>query len=826
LASNEGLRVQAFEWIWQDVRYGGRTLWKDRRFAAVAIFALALGIGATTVIFSVIDGILIEPFPYRNADRFVTFFIHDVTRPKGWRRLGLTVPEFTDFREQTHVFEEVFGFSGVNILYTSNGGTDFFNGCWVTGNISSALGMKPVLGRSITPEDAMPGSPPVFAMTDRLWAKQFSRNPRIVGTTMTLNGTPRTLIEIMPPRFVLNGCDVWIPVYTGHANIENSDTGNYPLYLMTSEHLKPGVSQQTAAADVDVVVKRLATVYPQDFPKQFTVHLQTVADYVVGDFKGMLFALMGAVLMLLLIACSNIANLLLARATAREKEVAIRTSLGASRSRLIRQLLVESFLLSAAACVLGCFFAYFGVKEVVARLPVDSLTPSISIEINLRVLLFAVGVALFTTILCGLAPAIHAVHGALQTHLSGAGRGMSAGSRHGRLRSGLVIGEVALSVLLLAGAGLLMRSLLVLQHVDLGFDPSNILYVNLALPNARYSTADEKRHFLQQVLGRVKTLPGVTAATVTFGLPPFGFPSSEVTVPGKTHAQAWPAEMDLCDEDYFKVLGLRLIEGRVLSEADVDSATHMVVINEALARSYFKEEDPVGKTIKFNVLDQVPDAPHDTYFQIAGVVSDMRNVGLRDAPLPQGFIPYSVTGVDTGRSILLKTAVAPLSLLPSVRREVWVVDSNVALAESGSLESYLHRYGYAQPEFGLIALGTFAGIGLVLVIIGVFSVMAYTVSLQRHEIGVRMALGAQQSDILRMVLTKGLTLIVAGVIIGLLASVGLTRFLASQLWGISATDPWTFGTVSAVILLVGLAACALPSHSATQVDPMVALRYE
>lgn len=818
--------MQALEWIWQDLRYGLRTLWKDRQFAAVAIFALALGIGATTVIFSVIDGILIEPFPYRNADRFVTFFIHDVTRPKDWMRLGLSVPEFTDFREQTHVFEDIFGFSGTNILYTSNGGTDFFQGCWVTGNISSALGMKPVLGRPLGPEDATPSAPPVFAMTDRLWAKRFNRDPKILDTVMTLNGTPRTLVEIMPRRFVLNGCDIWMPVYTGHADVVNSDTGNLPLYLMTSEHLKPGVSLQSATADVDMAVRRLATVYTKDFPRQFTVQVTSVADYVVGDFKGMLFALMGAVFMLLLIACTNIANLLLARATAREKEIAIRTSLGASRSRLIRQLLVESFLLSAAACVVGCFLAYFGVREVVASLPANFLTPSISIEINLRVLLFAAGVAVLTTLLCGLAPAIHAVHGALQTHLSGTGRGMSAGSRHGRLRSALVVGEVALSVLLLTGAGLLMRSLLALQHVDLGFNPTNILYATLALPNARYNTSDDKRHFLQQVLGRVKALPGVTAATVTFGLPPFGFPSSEVTIPGKTHPQAWNAQFDLCDEDYFKVLGLPLMKGRLLSEADVNSAMHVVVINETLARSYFKDEDPIGRTIKFNVLDRVPDAPHDTYFEIVGMVSDMRNTGLRDAPMPQAFMPYSVTGVSTSRSIMVKTAVAPLSLLPSVRREIWAVDSNVALAETGTIESYLQEYGYAQPELGLLGLGTFAGIGLVLVIIGVFSVMAYSVSLQTHEIGVRMALGAQQSDILRMVLKKGLTLIVAGIIIGLLASVGVMRFLASQIWGVSATDPWTFGAVAAVILVVGLAACALPSRSATQVDPMVALRYE
>jgi putative ABC transport system permease protein len=813
--------------MWQDFRYGLRTLWNARRFAAVAILALALGIGATTVIFSVIDGVMMEPFPYRNADRFVTFFIHDVTRPKGSRRIELSVPEFTDFRDQTqNVFEDMFGFTELDILYTTKEGTDLFQGCWVTGNISNSLGMKPLLGRPLGPQDATPGAPPVFAMTDRLWAKQFNRDPKILGTVMTLNGTPRTLVEIMPPRFVLSGCDIWMPIYVGHANIDNTETGNYPLYLETSEHLRRGVTIPAATAAVDVVVRRLATVYSKDFPKQFTVQVETVADYVVGDFKGMLLALMGAVLMLLLIACSNVANLLLARASAREKEIAIRTSLGASNSRLIRQLLMESFLLSVAACVLGCLFAYFGMKELVAKLPIDMLTPSIVITLNFRVLLFAVGVAFLTTLLCGLAPAIHAVHGALQAHLNGTGRGMSAGSRHGRLRAGLVIGEVALSVLLLAGAGLLMRSLLALEHVDLGFNPRNILYAELALPNARYNTSDEKRHLLQQVLGRVKALPGVTAATVTIGLPPFGFAGGEVTVPGKTQEQEWRAQLDLCDEDYFKTLGLPLLRGRLLSGTDVESARRVVVINQSLARNYYKDEDPIGKTIKFDLLDKVQDVPHDTYFEIVGVVSDMKNQGLREQPTPQAFMPYSVTGVGTSRSIMVRTAVAPLSLLPQVRREVWTIDPNVALTETGSIESEMQRYGYAEPEFGLIGLAAFAGIGLVLVIIGVFSVMAYSVSLQTHEIGVRMALGAQPGDILRMVLTKGIRLIVAGMIIGLLASVGLTRFLASQIWGISATDPWTFGAVATVILVVGLAACALPARSATRVNPTVALRYE
>lgn len=814
--------------VWRDLNYGARTLWKDRRVAAVAVIALALGIGATTVIFSVFYAVLISPFPYPKVNGFVTFQIHDVTRPAGDVRLGLTAPEYTDFHDQTQtVFADTFAFHNLEVLYANKqGGSDLFGACWVTPNIFDALGIAPMRGRSIGPSDATPGAPPVFAMTDELWAKRFQRNPKLLGSVMTLNGTPRTLVEIMPPRYVLDGCDVWIPTFVGHANIPLAAGTSYPAYFETSEHLRPGVSLKEANSVVSVVMHRLAETYRTDFPTRFTVKVLTVADDTTNDFKGMLYALMAAVLMLLLIACSNIANLLLARATAREKEIAIRTSLGASRGRLIRQLLTESFLLSLAACVVGCVFAYFGTKEVAATIPVD-FPPSVSIETNGWVLTFALGVAVLTTFLCGLAPAVHAVRGALQTHLNGTGRGMSVGSRHGRFRSALVIGEVALGVLLMAGAGLMIRSLLSLEHVSLGIDPSNILYADMAYPPGRYATPEQHRVFLQQVLGRVRALPGVKSATVSIGLPPFGYGGGEVVVPGTTHQDVWRAEFDLCDEGYFQTMGIKLLSGRLLSSDDVNEARRVVVINETMARSYFKGESPIGQSIGFRTINTANNQPDSTYYRVIGVVSDFRNQGLRQPAAPMGFLPYTIVGGLEGRALLIRTAVAPMSLWNDVRREVWAVDPNIAFADdSGTVMGNLRRFGYAAPEFNLAAMSIFAGIGLALVIVGVFSVMAYTVSLQTREIGVRMALGAQPADILRMVLRNGAKLIVAGIVIGLLASAGLTRFLASQLWGVSATDPWTFVTVAIVILVVGLAACVVPSRSAMRVNPIIALRYE
>jgi predicted permease len=814
------------DWFWRDLRFGWRNLNKDRRFALLAILALALGIGATTVIFSAIDSIMLEPFAYKDSGRLTRFFIHDVNHPNDNGRGSLTVPEFMDFREQNHVFEDVMGTSDLDILYTNSEGTQFFSGALVTPNACEFLGLRPILGRWIMSEDGKADAAPVFVMSYRLWTKQFNQNPKIVGTTMNLNGVTRTLVGIMPPRFLLGNDDIWIPIAWTHADINNSETGNFRARFWGLGRLKPGVSSQAAAADLDVIAQHLSTVYPKDYPAHFTVVTTSLADSVVRQFKSGLYMLMSAVALLLLIACCNVANLLLARATVREREIAIRASMGASRGRLVRQLLVESFLLAAGGCIAGCLLAYGGLKAIVAYVPPGVVPAEAVIALKPAALWFALGVTVVTTFLCGLAPAIHAVHGDLYPRLTGTGRGAGGSFRHGKLRAGLVIFEVSLSILLLVGAGLMMRSLLALTHVELGFEPKNILFAQVALPPGRYDTADQKRLFMQRVLERLNALPGVISATETISLPPYGGFQSEVTVPGETHSETWNAQLELCSEGYFRTLGLHLIRGKLLSDDDINSVRQVIVVNQLLTRKFFKDEDPIGKTIKFNVLDQVPDAPHDAYFQIIGVIGDVKNNSLRDATLPEAYMPYTITGVGRGRAIMVKTAVEPLSLLANVRKEVWAVDSSVALTRTGTVESYLQDFSYAAPEFGLAALGIFAGIGLVLVIIGVFSVMAYTVSLQTHEIGIRMAIGAQPSDILRMVLLKGLRLITAGIVVGLLGSYGLMRFISSQIWGVSATDPLTFAAVVAAIVVVGLAACGLPARRATQVDPLVALRHE
>lgn len=818
--------MSMLDWLWRDLRYGVRSLKKDRRFALLAIFALALGIGATTVIFSVIYNGVLNPFPYKAAHRLATLNIHDVKQSNNEDgRDSFSVPEFLDYEAQNHVFEDVMGCSNQDVLYTHGEGAEQLNGAYVTPNTFEFLGVRPFLGRAGTLDDGKPGAAPVFLMNYNWWKKQFNGDPKVIGTTLTLNGEPRTLVGIMPTRFQLCGADLWMP-HPMNRDEAAKKSEFQQTYFWLIGRLKPGVNLQDAAADLGVVARALSKVYPRNYPDKFTVRTRTLTDAVVQDLKMMLYILIAAVTMLLLISCSNVANLLLSRSTAREREIAVRASLGASQGRLIRQLLVESFVLAAGGGFVGCLLAYGGLKWVMAMIPPHQRIPDEAvITLNPVALAFALGVTMLTTLLCGLAPAIHTVRGSLQDRLTGTGKGVSAGFRHGKLRAALVIVEVGLSIVLLAGAGLMMRSFYALEHITLGFNPVNVLCMRLPFPKGRCDTADQKKVFFRQVLDRVTALPGVISATEIISLPPYGGPESEVTIPGKTHAEAWNVEFQLCSEGYFQTLGLHLMRGRLLTQAEVDSGRLVIVVNQTLVRNFFGKEDPIGQKIKVNILDRVPDAPHDAYFEIIGVVLDARNRGLQESPMPEGFVPYTITGLSS-RGLLVRTVGDPLSMLKSVRHEIWAVDNTVALTLTGTLESFLETFTYAQPEFGLKSLGAFAGIGLLLVVIGVFSVMAYTVSLQTHEIGIRMALGAQQGDILRMVLLRGLGLIATGIAIGLLASFGVTRLMTSQIWGISATDPWTFGGVVVVIVTVGLAACLLPARRAAQVDPLVALRYE
>ena len=812
------------ESCWQDFRFGARALRKDRRFAILATLALALGIGASTVVFSVVYDGLMNPFPYKYANGISIFQIHDVERG-GYRGRGaFSFPEFLDYREQNHVFSDMVGTAYTPVLYTSNGGAQQVEGAYVTTNTFPFLGVHPLLGRWLTEEDGKPGATPVLVMSFSFWKEQFNGNANILGTTLTLNGEPRTLVGIMPQRFRYFGASVYFPLSLERNGADARDEYGRPRRLVAEERRKPGVSLEGVAADLTVIAERLSKVYPNDYPKHFTIWTDSLASDVVGDSKQILYVLLAAVGLLLLIACSNVANLLLARATAREREIAVRAALGASRVRLVRQLLIESSVLALAGGVVGCALAYGGIRLVAAAIP-PILPGEAVIELNRAVLLFAVGITVFTTFGCGLLPAIHAIRADVNAQLGGSGKGIGGGFRHGRLRAGLVMIEVALAVVLLAGTGLMTRSLYALMHVNLGFDASNVLAAEITFPQGSYTTVGERKVFIEQALARISAIPGVVSAAETISLPPYNAGASEITVPEKTHTETWNTLFDTCSEGYFRTLKIALLRGRLLSSSDVDAGRFVAVVNQAFVRSYFTNDDPIGKKFKFNVFDQIEQTPHDAYFEIVGVVSDIKNQGLQDPPLPQAYIPYTITAY-MNRAILVRTAVEPLSVLKNVHNEIWALDRNVAFGEAGTLSSYLQQFSYAEPEFGVVSLGTFAGIGLLLAAIGIFSVMAYAVSLQTHEIGVRMALGAQRGQILGMVLRRGLGLVSAGIVVGVGTSFVVLRLLASEFWGVSPSDPWTFGVVLAVVLGAGALACWLPARRATGVDPLVALRYE
>jgi predicted permease len=634
-----------------------------------------------------------------------------------------------------------------------------------------------------------------------------------------------TLIGVMPPRFQIGGCDLWLPInitrdaFVPGAGIESNE-------IWTVGHLKPGVSPQTAAADLELIAKPLQNDFPIYFSPQFKMVVNTFNSDAVGSvFKLALFALMAAVTMLLLIACSNIANLLLARATTRQKEFGIRSALGATPGRLIRQLLVESFSLALASCVLGCLLAYFGLKAMVAVIPPDTIPREAAITLSPTALLFSLGVTVFTTVICGLAPALCALRADWQAAMTSTGKRISADSRHGNLRSSLIIAEVALSIVLSIGSGLIMRSLFALQSVNLGFNPSKVVYAKFSWPEGHYDTARQKHFLLRKVLDRLSQLPGVRAATETSGYPPYTFGWTTVVISGKAPPQNRNSAMILCSEGYFETLGRSLLRGTLFSQNDIDSARHVIVVNHTFVHDHFAGEDPIGRQVRFSDFETLSEWPRDPNFQIIGVVADSKNSGLQDAPKPEVYLPATLTG-DGPHNLMVSTAVYPPAILQEIRAEVSVVDPNVAVGDTGTIATLLQHFYFARPRFLLITLFSFAVIALLLVAVGVFSVISYAVALQTHEIGIRLALGAQSTQILRLVLSKGMRLVIAGVLIGLFTSCFLTRLLASQIWGVSATDPSTFAGVAALAIFVGLTACLLPARRATRLDPLIALRYE
>ncbi len=809
----------------QDIRYALRNLGKAPGFAVVAIITLALGIGASTAIFSVMDNVLMEPFPYPDAQRYFSVLIHDTERSEPGGRAGYTGPEFLDYVEQNHVFDRVIANDRTDVLYRSGEGTDRFDGNFVTPGTFEFLGMPALFGRVMQAADYEPSAPPVFVLRYKTWVKKFAADPGIVNKTFVLNGVSRTLIGIMPPRFGWGDADMWIPAKPTRAATGKVIAGAFRQRWFLLGHLKPGVSTKEAEADLTVVAKQLATVYPADYPKHFTVQIESLTNLVVGRFKTTLYIVLAAVGLLLLIGCGNVANLLLARATTREKEFAIRSALGASRRRLIRQLLVESLLLAIGGAAVGTLMAWGGLKFLVALMPQEIIPAEAVIRLNTPVLVFTLLTAVLTALVFGLVPALKAARKDLNEPLRDSGKGISGGFRHGRLRDAVVVLEVGLSLTLLVAAGLLMRSFVALREVHLGLQPDHVLVARLPLPLERYKTADQVAGFYRPLLQRLKALPGVVEATETSTLPPYGGIPSDIEIPGKTHAEKWNAMFQLVSEGYFPVLKIQFVGGRGFTEAEVNGARKLAVVNQTFVKKYLGNENPIGRQVRIALLAEFDDPVKEPMFEIIGLVADAKNRGLQDPVEPEIWVPFTVTG-SAFRGILVRTAKEPLTMLNAVQHEIWATDASVAVTLTGTLEGYISQFSYAGPRFGFMLMTIFSSIGLVLVTLGVYSVLAYTTARRTHEIGIRMALGAEGPDVLRLVVSMGLRLVAIGVALGLIASLALGRVIATQLWGVSPYDPWTLTCVPALLIITGLLACWIPARRAATVDPLVALRYE
>lgn len=830
-------------WIWQDLRFAIRSLTKNRRFTLLAVLALALGIGSVTIIFSAVYGVLIDTFPYAHYDRMVSFSIDPIGQPAGAGREMLSIPEFLDYREDTNVFVDMEGGTGIPALHwTHDGQTTQWTDTDETANGYQFLGVKPLIGRLITPEDTRPGAQPVFMMTYKVWKDQFNGDPTIVGKMFDLNGTRYQLIAIMPPRFRPGWTQIFLAFPMDRTAIAN-DPNLKDAYVWPLGMLKPGVTIPEAAADLNIVAHQLAKIHPDDYPKKFRVTARSFQARVTPMFTHILPPLLGAVVLLFLIACTNVANLLLSRATARDREIAVRASVGATRWRLIRQLLVESFALAAAGCAAGCFFAWLGIKELVPLIPYDSLPQESVIQLNGIVLAAAMGLASLATILCGLVPAIHAVAGPLQQRLSGSGTGSAAGLRHARLRSALVIAEISLAIVLLTGAGLMLRTFFGITDQKLGYDPKTILNVNVDFPAGQYDSAVQRKAFFQELLGKSREMLGVLYASANGG------DYTEISVLGSAaHSERWHSVIQTVGKDYFEIYNQHLLRGRTFTLEDIFASGKVAVVNKTFAEKFLSKNDPLGQKVDFAEYDHylqhppfgkpagAPPAaklPAHTYFEVVGIVSDAKSPysGPGDVSSePEAFVPWTIAP-ELVNTLSVRTGRNADRFSKLLVQQVWAIapDVHVGDARTGQTVSdadTFRKYIYAQPEFEFVALSTFAAVGLLLVVIGVYSVMAYNVSLQTHEIGIRMALGAQRADLLRSVLRKGGIQIGCGAGLGILGAWGTTRLIRNQLWGVKPTDPWTFAAVVIIVVLVGFLACVGPARRATRVDPMVVLRYE
>jgi predicted permease len=786
---------------------------------AIALITLALGIGVNTAIFSAVDSILLRPLPFKDAERVVS--VWEQTPSLGIHQNQAAPANFFDLRNQNHSFEALGAYGPLDINLTGAGDPERLDGQLVSANVFSILGVAPALGRTFLPNEDQPGHEHVVVLSDALWQRRFNRDPSIINRNIALNGESFTVVGVMPRGFFFPAreTELWVP----WALEPDQASGRGDHYLAIVARLQPGVSVESANADLGAIAQRLQVEYPRTNEGLGFIARSLHRDYA-GDLRLPMLILFGAVGLVLLIACANVANLLLAQATTKRKEIAIRIALGARRWAIVRQMLVESLLLAAGGGLLGVMGAFWGVEALTKFLP-ESLSKLQGVSIDARVLLFTLGVSVLTAIVFGGVPALLASRTTPGATLSDVARDMAGGTSGRHVRRLLIVSEVALAVVLLVSAGLLIRSFQLLRKVEPGFNPENALTMRMVLPFPKYAKPETRSAFYDEVLRQVKETPGVEAAgMITFMPLSFSGMNFSFSVEGRTA----PGDMKLpfalwrvVSPDYFRAMGIPLLRGRYFEAHDSADNTPVVLINHRLAEQYWPGEDAIGKRLKVGPLDS-PNA----WLTVVGVVGDVRQTGLYEQKL-EFYVPYMQErrSFMAPRDLVVRTKADRAVIAAAVRKAVWSVDKDQPVSNVRSV-SEVFSAAISQERFQALMLGLSAALALVLACVGLYGVISYSVVQRTHEIRVRIALGARPVDVLRLVIRQGMTLTLAGLVAGIVAGTFVTRVLTDMLFGVTPHDPLTFAGVPVLLLVVAFFACYIPARRATRIDPLIALRYE
>ena len=811
--------------FFQDLRYGARTLARHRSFAAIAILTLALGIGANAAIFSVVNAVLLRPLPWSEPDRAVMIWSRWTAFDKTWVSEG----EVLDYRRRASTLAEVGAWGESQVNLTGDGEPERVNAASVTANLFSTLGVAPIIGRAFTEQEDLPNGPDLAIVSHALWTRRYAGDTSLVGRTIQINGRPHLVLGITPPGFVLptdfenpEPSQLWTPLRLDPAS---TDHGNHGYYA--AARLKPGASVRAASDELHGIARAMTRegLYPEQM--QFDTVVLSLTDEVVGNVRRTIWLLFGAVAFLLLIACANVANLLLARAEGRQREIAVRAALGAGSGRVVRQLLTESLVLAAMAALAGLALAYAGVRFLAWWNPAD-IPRVANVTLDGRVLAFTALIAFATSVLFSIAPAIRAMRVDLNDSLKDGSQSASSGAGRQHFRNSLVVLEMALAVVLLVGAGLMLRSLWALQRVQLGFDPSNVLTMRLSAPQGTYETPEQVVQFYERLLDRIRQLPGVRVAGAVRSLPlgstigDFGLRIEGYVPPPGTNAKG---DWQIVTDGYLEAMGERLIRGRSIAPTDTATAQLVALINEELARRYWPGQDPIGRRFKLGgSQSQRP------WITVVGIVADVRHNGITQVVKEKFYVPHRQWHLSVGNAIRSMTLVIkadqdPAALTGTVRQQVRAIDSNMPLAEVRTMAEVVDAT-LSTPRFTGVLLGTFAALALILSAIGIYGVLSYIVSRRTREIGIRVAIGAQRAEVIRLVLRNGLTLSLLGVVTGVATAAWASRLMRGLLHDVRPSDPLTFIAVGVLLSTVAAVASFVPAWRAARVDPVAVLKGE